>query len=99
MPLVYEMLRSPLFNLSAQEALQMVEDCFCQEHDGFHVAAKYHQRALKQNLEYLEDIDHLSGVNRELKVMNSASISKSLQNNIKAFQEFRQTVLKNNSEK
>jgi hypothetical protein len=99
MPLVYEMLRSPLFNLSAQEALQMVEDCFCQEHDGFHVAAKYHQRALKQNLEYLEDIDHLSGVNRELKVMNSASISRSLQNNIKAFQEFRQTVLKGNSEK
>ncbi|MGF1478602.1 MAG: hypothetical protein ACFB4I_03825 [Cyanophyceae cyanobacterium] len=88
MPLVYEMLRSPLFALSAEEALQMVEDSFCREHDGFHVAAKYHQRALKQNLEYVEGIEHLSGVNRELKVMASASVSKSLQNNIETFHNF-----------
>ncbi len=96
MPLVYEMLRSPLFNLSAGEALQMVEDSFCREHEGFHIAAKYHQRALKQNLDYLEGIDHLLGINRELKVMSSASIAKSLNNNIKTFQSFRQAMLKGN---
>jgi hypothetical protein len=97
MPLIYEMLRSPLFDLSAEEALQTIEDSFCKEHDGFHVAAKYHQRALKQNLEYLEGIDSLLGVNRELKIMASASIAKSLKNNIQAFQRFRQALLKSNS--
>ena len=96
MPLVYKMLRSPLFALSDEEALQMVEDSFCREHDGFHVAAKYHQRALKQNLEYVEGIEHLLGVNRELKVMRSASIAQSLENNIKAFRNFRQSLLKDN---
>lgn len=97
MPLIYEMLRSPLFDLSAEEALQTIEDCFCREDDGFHVAAKYHQRAFKQNLEYLEGIDGLLGVNRELKIMASASIPKSLKNNIQAFQRFRQALLKSNS--
>ena len=88
MPLVYEMLQSPLFNLSTQEALLLMEKSFCQEHEGFHVAAKYHHRAFTQNLEFVAGLDYLYPVNRELRVVASTSIDEAIKNNISAFQRF-----------
>jgi hypothetical protein len=92
MPLIYKMLQTPLFGLSAADALHVVEESFCQEHEGFHVAAKYHQRALSDNLKYVEGLNHLWPVNRELMVMRTASMQKSLKNNISTFKRFSQDV-------
>jgi len=92
MPLIYDMLQTPLFGMSSAEALAMMEKCFCQDQEGFQVAAKYHHRAYTQNLEYLEGIDYLSPENRELKIMGQASVDRTLKNNIAAFRKFRQTV-------
>jgi hypothetical protein len=91
-PFVYEMLRSSLFGLSHQEALLLIEKSFCQEHEGFQVAAKYHHRALTQNLEFVADLEYLNSYNRELRVMASASIDKAIKNNIAAFQRFSKSV-------
>lgn len=92
MPLVYKMLQTPLFGLAAPEALNVVKQAFCQEHEGFHVAAKYHQRALSDNQKYVEGLDYLWPVNRELKVMSTASIPKALRNNVVSFQRFQKSL-------
>jgi hypothetical protein len=92
MPLLYKVLQTPLFNLSATEALTALEQCFCQEHEGFHVAQRYHQRALSDNLKYLEGLDYLWPINRELKIMGSATIEGAIKNNIRSFRRFSKTL-------
>ena len=42
----YRLLKSPLFEMSSQDALHWMEKCLCHEHDGFYVNLKYHQRLL-----------------------------------------------------
>jgi hypothetical protein len=75
--------------MSSKEALVMMEKCFCHEHEGFQVAAKYHQRLLSDIHKYLDGLDYLWPVNREMRLMASvASISKAIQSNIKIFKEF-----------
>lgn len=91
-PLVYRLLQTPLFGMSPQDALNMTEQCFCQEHEGFHVAAKYHERALNDNRAYIKDLDYLSPANRELRIMSSASISQSLRDNRRAFKKFARSL-------
>jgi hypothetical protein len=91
-PLVYRLLQTPLFSMSASEALEMLEKNFCQEHEGYHIAAKYHKRALTQNLEYVEGLDHLTSANRQLRVMASASIEQTLKNNMSAFRHFSKSL-------
>lgn len=94
MPLYYRILRSPIFDMSAQDALHWMEKCLCQEHEGFHVQMQYHQRALKTISALSSTLDYLWPINREMRVMASGgSISQAIANNIKALQEFRQIAL------
>lgn len=89
----YRLLQSPVFNMSAQEALQWLEKCFCNEHDGFHVNLKYHQRLLSDLRRFFDGIDYLWPVNREIGIMASGgSISKAIQNNVKTFEQFSRSV-------
>ncbi len=89
----YRLLQSPVFNMSSQEALEWLEKCMCQEHDGFHLTLKYHQRLLSDLRRLFEPIDYLWPVNHEMRVMASGgSIDKAIQNNIKAFERFSKTV-------
>ncbi|MBD0301338.1 MAG: hypothetical protein ICV85_03905 [Tolypothrix sp. T3-bin4] len=89
----YRLLQSPVFNMSSQEALEWLEKCMCQEHDGFHLTLKYHQRLLSDLRRLFEPIDYLWVVNREMSVMASGgSIDKAIKNNIKAFERFSKTV-------
>jgi len=89
----YRLLQSPVFNMSSQEALQWLEKCLCQEHDGFHLTLKYHQRLLTDMRRLLDPIDYLWPVNRELRLMASGgSINKAIQNNSKAFEQFSRSV-------
>jgi hypothetical protein len=79
--------------MSSQEALQWLEKCLCQEHDGFHLTLKYHQRLLTDMRRLLDPIDYLWSVNRELRLMASGgSINKAIQNNSKAFEQFSRSV-------
>jgi hypothetical protein len=89
----YRLLQSPVFNMSSQEALQWLEKCLCQEHEGFHLTLKYHQRLLTDMRRLFEPIDYLWPVNRELRLMASGgSINKAIQNNSKAFEQFSRSV-------
>jgi len=89
----YRLLQSPIFEMSAKDALHWLEKCMCYEHEGFHVTLKYHQRLLSDLRRLLDGIDYLWPINREMRVMAAGgSISKALCHNVKAFQQFSQAV-------
>ena len=94
MPLFYKILRSPLFELSERDALYWLEKCLCQEHEGFELNLKYHQRLRSDLLRLFGQIDYLWPVNRELRLMQAgASIDKAIQHNVKALRRFSRVVL------
>lgn len=89
MELIYRMLQAPVFGLSAQDALVWMYRCLCQEHEGFHVALKNHQRLLTEHRQFFEKLDYLWPVNREMRLMAAGgSIPKAIANNRKTFQQF-----------
>ncbi|MEM9923433.1 MAG: hypothetical protein AAF915_06750 [Cyanobacteria bacterium P01_D01_bin.50] len=93
MLLCYKILRSPIFGMSSEEALNSMEQSLCQENEGFHLTLKYHQRLLSDIRRFFHDIDYLWPVNREMRLMNSgANIDKAIQANIKTFKQFARLV-------
>ena len=90
---IYKLLQSPIFDMSAPEALHWIDKCFCHEHEGFHLSAKSHQRLLSELRQFCEKLDYLWPVNREMRRMASGgSINKAIQNNIKIFTQFSKAV-------
>lgn len=89
MELIYRLLQGPVFSMSAQEALYWLNQCFCCEHEGFHVAMENRQRLLSEMQRFFADVDYLWPVNREMRLMATrGSISEAIQNNIQAFKHF-----------
>ena len=94
---IYKLLQGPLFNISAPEALSWTEKCFCNEHEGFHLSAKSHQRLLSALRRFCNHLDYLWPSNREMRIMASGgSISKAIQSNIKTFKQFSKAVAQSN---
>lgn len=93
MAYVYKLLQSPLFEMSAQDALQWVEKCFCHEHEGFHLSSKLHQRLLSELRRHFEDLDYLWAINRDMRIMAAGgSIAQAIQHNTKIFEKFSKSV-------
>ena len=93
MHFVYKILQSPLFEMSSQEALHWIEQCFCHEHEGFQMTAKYHKRLRADCCRFYESFEHLWPVNREMRLMASeGTIEKALQSNRKTFKQFSQSL-------
>lgn len=94
----YKLLKSHLFEMSTEQALHWMEKCFCQEHNGFHVGMKYHQSLLESMRRLFSSLDYQWIVNREMRIMAAGgSISKAIQNNIKTFKQFSESVASDNS--
>lgn len=90
----YKLLKSPLFNMETKEALNWMEKCFCQEHEGFQTALKYHQSLLELMRRLFSRLDYQWSVNRNMGIMAAgASVDKAIQNNIPVFKEFSKSVL------
>ncbi len=86
----YKLLQSPVFGMSAEEALHWLEKSLCQEHDGFHTNLKYHRKLLVDLQRLFADIDYLWASNREMRVMAAGgAIDTAIQHNRKAFQTFK----------
>ncbi|MBH8573705.1 hypothetical protein I8752_11880 [Nostocaceae cyanobacterium CENA369] len=93
MPLVYKILQTPLFGMSAQEALYWIEKCFCHEHEGLHLNLKYHDRLLSDLCKFFDKLDYTWPINREMRVMaDGASINKTIQSNTKFFHKFSRSI-------
>lgn len=86
---IYQLLQSRLFDMTQTEALEWMRKCFCQEHQGFHVSAKYRQRLHHDIQKFLNGLDHLWPVNREMRRMaTGGSIDRAIQNNTRDFKKF-----------
>lgn len=98
MELVYRLLQSPVFGLSARDALHWMEQCFCQEHNGFHLAVNNRQHLLSDLRHFFSEVGYLWPVNREMQVMAArGSINEALQQNRKTFARFAQLVSADNN--
>ncbi|MGL5832824.1 MAG: hypothetical protein ACRC1Z_06255 [Waterburya sp.] len=90
----YKILKSPIFGMDTREALNWLEKCICQEHEGYQIGLKYHQSLLELLQKFLGRLDYQWKVNREMSVMAAGgSISKAVQINSQTFQQFAQFIL------
>ena len=96
MGFIYKLLQHPLFGMTATDALYWVEQCFCQEHEGLHVAARWHHLLLKEFQRFFGGIAYLWPVNREMRLMAAGgSISPVVPRNQRIFQQFARTIAQN----
>ncbi|MGB3201842.1 MAG: hypothetical protein WBA99_13135 [Nodosilinea sp.] len=91
MGLVYQLLQGPVFGMSAASALHWTEQCFCHDHDGFHLAVKNRQHLLQDLQRFFQNFEYLWPVNREMRVMAArGSIQTAIQKNRQTFARFSQ---------
>ncbi|NES81555.1 MAG: hypothetical protein F6K10_09195 [Moorea sp. SIO2B7] len=91
---VYKLLKSPLFEMETKEALDWMEKCLCQEHEGFHVGLQSHQSVLRSLQKLFGSLDYQWKINREMGLMAAeASISKALHKNLKTFKQFSESII------
>jgi len=93
MPLIFSTLQSRLFNLSKSEALFWMEKIFCEEHEGFHITKKYHEKLVGDLSRFFGAIDHMWAVNKEMRFMRQGgSIANSIARNRRDFKTFCRSV-------
>jgi hypothetical protein len=93
MEFLYQLLQQPIFGCSADDALHWVEQSFCHDHKGLHVAALWHQRLLKECRRFFDGFDYLWPVNREMQLMASGGgTGQVITQNRKNWQRFKHGV-------
>lgn len=75
---IYQILRSPIFEMGEEEAKEMMRRCFTEESEGLHRSYQTHREAMESYKVYLEKLDYVWKSNREMSIMASNSISKYL---------------------
>ncbi len=89
----YRLLRSPVFDFSATEALLWIERCLCHENEGLHRNHQHHQRLLSDLRRHFEPLDYLWPINRQAQVMAAGgSVHKAIETNVEAFKHFSESV-------
>lgn len=86
---VLELLMSPIFGMNKQEALQMIELCFCNENEAIHLSHKTHQTTKESYKSYLENLEYVNKENKVGGAMRFTSIEKYLKTNEREFQKFK----------
>lgn len=90
--IIFKLMTSPLFGLSEKDAIYWLKKCFAQEHEGFHLAYKNHQRLLLNLQQTFASVNYLWAANREMKIASSVRIESALTSSKKAFQEFSRLI-------
>ncbi len=89
---IYKVLRSRVFNMDREAALEMLEKCFCHENLGIELAYKTHRVARESYQQYLHDLDFLDAENKELKIMKSSTVEGYIKRNRQAFKRFKARI-------
>lgn len=85
---IYSVLQSPVFGMSAPEALEMMRSCFTSESEGLHRSYETHTEAVESYKAYLDPVDYISQSNRKMSIMAANSIPKYVATQTKAFNAF-----------
>ena len=89
---IYKVLKSKHFDFNHEDALRMMEKCFCKENEGINLAYKTHKIARESYEQYLHDLPFLNKENKEVSLMKKSSIQNYLKTNIKTFEKFKKEV-------
>lgn len=87
-PKIYKILRSPVFKMSHESALEAIEKSFCQESEGALAASKTHAESIDSYKAYLAGFKYVSKKNKEMALMSQNSLQKHLSTNRAEFQKF-----------
>ncbi len=85
---IYQMLRSQLFQMSHDEAKQMMYRCFAEENEGAHLAKQTHQEAIASYESYLAELDYVDPKVKEMRVMKRSTLERYYANNRRALKRF-----------
>ena len=91
-PVIYKLLRSKVFAMERQEAIQMMRRCFCEENDGQHASRKLQEIAYSSYCTFIEPVEYLTDANREMRLMRSNSVARYLKQNCRAMEKFESHV-------
>ncbi|MDJ0661521.1 MAG: hypothetical protein QNJ42_18830 [Crocosphaera sp.] len=88
-PMVYSLLRSQVFNMSSEEALYWLEQCYCHEHNGYYTNKKYHDQLSIELYRLMDSLDYLWPVNKTMELFKLAgSIEQAIEDNVNSFNAF-----------
>jgi hypothetical protein len=85
----YKILRSKIFNMSHDAAMEAIEKSYCHENDGMMASYKTHRESVDSYRAYLVDFQYINKVNKNQSLMASNNMEKHLNTNRKAFAEFK----------
>lgn len=92
-PAIYTLLRSAVFGMEHEQAMQMLSACFTRESDGLLAAAKTHRTAADSYCAFIEPVKYLDGRNKEMRTMRSNSVGRHLGHNRQALARFHPPAL------
>lgn len=89
---IYKILRSNVFNMSHEDALNTIEKCFCYESDGAIESAKTHSEAVDSYKAYLADFKYVEKKNKDMQLMSRNNLNSHLKTNRKYFEKFKKSL-------
>jgi len=87
-PKIYTMLRSQVFGMDHRQAREIMWACFGEESEGLHLSEHSRQIAINSYREYLADLPHVNGQNKDLALMRRNSVGQHLACNRRALHAF-----------
>lgn len=89
---IYKIMRSKIFNMNHNDAVEAVRKAFCQESEGMLASHKTHRESVDSYKAYLHDFQYINRENKELALMASNNLEKHLRTNQKAFASWKRKV-------
>lgn len=86
---IYRILRSNIFNMDHNEAMNMMERCFCKENEAVHDSFSTMTLAIESYKKFLDPLDYVNEKNKDLSLMRKMNIEKYLSKNQRAMSRFR----------
>ena len=77
-PVVYRLLRSPVFGFDDRDALAMLRRCFAEESDGLHAAHRVHAQAAESYRAFVAPLEYVSADNRAMRIMGGSTLPRYL---------------------
>lgn len=74
-PVIYRLLRSPLFGLDDRDARQMMRRCFTEESDGLHAAQRLHAQAAESYRAFVAPLEYVTPENRGMRIMRGSTLA------------------------
>lgn len=75
---IYQVLTSNIFGMDSREAKEIMWACFTTESEGLYRSYNTHKEAVESYKVYIESLDYIWPINREMSLMSSNSIDKYL---------------------